>query len=354
MILKKIRCYSLILLSVFVLCMLISCGKKPETRIFLYGEVHSKAAQQEKELESWGMLYESGWRHLFIESGYPSAQLKNRWMKSDSDDILAYIFENLQGTAGYSETTWNFYHTIKQKYPETIFHGIDVEHQYRTTGQYYLDLLKSEGLETSEEYKICVENMEQAATYISTDDGLYRENCMAGNFIREFDSLPPGEKIMGIFGGAHCGLKSLDYTGKIPCMANQVNKYYKKIYGSIIESTDITYLQPELEPISVTEFEIKGKVYKASYFGEEDLSSWSKNYKTRRFWRIEDSYKDFKKYFAKLDYLPYDNYPTAVHTGDVFRIEYERYDGSKRVTYYRSDGKRIKNDGFITRLLFEE
>ena len=353
--LKSVKKISLFVLIIYFVCVqLISCKKQAETRIFLFGEVHSRPIQQEKELENWGKLYEQGLRHLFIESGYPSAQLKNRWMKSDSDDYFNLIFENTSGTAGNSETTWNFYHIIKEKYPETIFHGIDVEHQYKTTGQYYLDLLKSEGLEDSEEYKICVENMKQAEIYCSTDNEPYRENCMVQNFVREFDSLPADEKIMGICGSAHSGLKSRDWTGKIPCMANQLNRHYKKLYGSIIESTDLSYLQDEIEPISVTEFEIKGKTYKASYFGEFDMSDWHETFRLRRFWRIENPGKDFKKYLAKLDFLPYENYPTAVHKGDVFRIEYERYDGSKQIYYYRSDGKKLKKYGYITSFLFSE
>ncbi len=349
--LKKITSY---LLFIFVFISFLSAKKYTEPRIFLYGELHSNPVQQEKELEEWGKFYEMGFRHLFIESGYPTAQLKNRWMKSDSDEIFELIFENFKGTAAYSETTWNFYHTIKQKYPQTIFHGIDVEHQYKTTGNYYLQLLKDEGLENSEEYNLSLENMKQASKYYSLKDDPYRENCMTENFIREFDSLHETEKIMGIFGGAHCGLNSLDFTGKIPCMANQLNKHYKKIYGNIIESIDITYLQPELKPISVKEVKIKGKVYKASYFGEEDMSGWHKTYKSRKFWRIEDSYDDFKKYFVKFDCLPYDNYPTAVHTGDVFRIEYEKADGTKVARYYRSDGKKDKEYGYITGFIFKE
>jgi hypothetical protein len=38
---------------------------------------------------------------------------------------------------------------IKNNYPETIFHGTDVSHQYETIGQFYLDYLVTNGLENT-------------------------------------------------------------------------------------------------------------------------------------------------------------------------------------------------------------
>ncbi len=58
---------------------------------------------------------------------------------------------------------------------------------------------------------------------------------MTENFIREFDSLD-GEKVMGIYGASHTGLNKLDYTRKVPCMANQLKQYY----GDIIYSENLS------------------------------------------------------------------------------------------------------------------
>ncbi len=105
------------------------------------------------------------------------------------------------------------------------------------------------------------------------------------------------------------------------------------------------------EPLSTEEMTISGKEYTASYFGEEDISSFSEAYQSRRFWRIEDSFNDFKGCKESGDTLPYSNYPTAVSEGDVFLIEYIRRDyGSERM-YYRAEGDFFKGSptatGFI-------
>lgn len=44
---------------------------------------------------------------------------------------------------------------------------------------------------------------------------------MTENFIREFDALG-GEPVMGIYGSAHPGLDSLDFTNSVPSMASQL------------------------------------------------------------------------------------------------------------------------------------
>ena len=54
---------------------------------------------------------------------------------------------------------------------------------------------------------------------------------MVENFIREYDKLNNID-IMGIYGGAHTNPESLDNTGTIPCMANQLKEHY----GDIIHS----------------------------------------------------------------------------------------------------------------------
>ncbi|HHU53019.1 MAG TPA: hypothetical protein GXZ43_02920 [Clostridiaceae bacterium] len=54
---------------------------------------------------------------------------------------------------------------------------------------------------------------------------------MTENFIREFDSLDY-EKIMSIYGASHTGLDKMDFTGKVPCMANQLKEHYGEIIYS--------------------------------------------------------------------------------------------------------------------------
>ena len=67
--------------------------------------------------------------------------------------------------------------------------------------------------------------------------------------------------------------------------------------------------------------------------------------------KIFTSYNDVCNY-GTLDYLPYNNYPFQVNTGDVFRIEYLMNDGSGFIEYLRSDGEILDNQpitrGFLT------
>jgi hypothetical protein len=82
-----------------------------------------------------------------------------------------------------------FFRQIKANYPETVFHGTDVGHQYKTTGKRYLDALKAAGKEGSAEFARAAEIIEQGKRYYKALQPDYRENCMAANFMWEFDKL---------------------------------------------------------------------------------------------------------------------------------------------------------------------
>ena len=323
-----------------------------EVRIFLVAERHAEPAIVQKELELWQNFYNQGMRHLFIESGYCSTQLLNKWMHEENDEILMMIYDNIEGTLAHAQCTLDFYHSIKTNMPETIFHGIDVEHQYKTTGLIYLEQLRAEGLENSEEYKLSTENFTQGSNYYSFDSDSYREECMTQNFIREFDSLPDGEKIMAIFGGAHIITDKNYLSGKN--MTCQLESHYKKTLGKIFSKTDLRNIHSDRPSLGTETFIIKGKTYTASYFGEQNISSWSKNYDSRKFWRIENCGSDFDNYHRTFEWLPESNYPTAIQKGDVFRIEYTKKDGTKEIKYYRSDGKVDKKYGQLTHFIFGE
>lgn len=97
-------------------------------------------------------------------------------------------------------------------------------------------------------------------------------------------------------------------------------------------------------------FTLLGKTYEAEYCGMQDLTGYG-NYNLRKYWRLKNAYNDVCNY-GTLDYLPYNNYPFQVNTGDVFRIEYLMNDGSGFIEYLRSDGEILDNQpitrGFLT------
>lgn len=302
-------------------------------QILLYGEHHSVQRILEEELQLWHTYYyENGMRHLFVELPYYTAEFLNLWMRSDSDEVLDRLFEELQGTAGGTPEAKAFYQKIKEECPETVFHGTDVGHQYNTTGTRYLGYLRSSGQEDSEAWTLTLETIEQGKRFYrnGSSDYAYRENKMVENFIREFDKLG-GTDIMGIYGAAHIYLNSLDFTGAVPCMATQL----AETYGEALHSEDLSLLR---QPLQEDAIEIAGKTYKASYYGEMDVSSFSTEYQRREYWRLENAYEEFKDCPTTGNVLPYDNYPVQIEPGQVFVIDYTKRDGSVERQYFRSDG----------------
>lgn len=158
---------------------------------------------------------------------------------------------------------------------------------------------------------------------------------MAENFVREWEALD-GESVMGIYGGAHVGIDTMEYNTKsVPSMANQLYA----IYGDVIHSEDLTWVKKNIEPDRMDRMTLAGKEYEAAYFGKEDIT-WSEAFTYREFWRLEHAYEDFKDKPKTGDELPYDNYPMQIETGQVFVLEYGMADGSVIKYYARSDGNQ--------------
>lgn len=336
----------LALSTITLLLSTFACSKKEPVAenplIFLVGETHGEPDIISKELELWQNYYKNeGFRHLFMEIGYVQELLLNEWMASDSNELLARMFEDLAGTAFYTQEEVDFIKEIKRTCPQTVFHGTDVGHQYKTTGVWYLEHMEKKELKDTEDYKLVIENNEQAKEYYKDDNDVTRENYMVENFIREYNKLPEGTKIMGIYGGAHTGLTAKNFRNNVDCMAKQLNKYYTKVFGEcIISSENLSDIKTDREPLYKTTIEINGKEYEASYFGSDDIRGYIKDYVSRDFYRIESDKEDFMKLHTTLDYLPYNNYPTAIHVGDVYLIVFKKENGETEKRYYRADGKK--------------
>ncbi len=303
-------------------------------QIYLYGEQHSVDKILDKEFSLWdGDYHNKNMRHLFVEMPCYTAEFLNVWMKSDNDVVLEELYSDWDGTQSHNPNVKEFYKKIKSACPETIFHGTDVGHQYETTGARYLKYLEDNKLEGSKQYLLTQEAIEQGKYYYGHRDDVYRENKMAKNFVREFDSLS-GENVMGIYGGAHAGLDAMDTTNSVPCMANQLKAHY----GDAVHSEDLTWLAKDIEPDRVVTIKVSAKDYRASHFGKEDMTAFSKDYVSREFWRLENAYHDFKNNPKTGNVLPYNNYPMLIEKGQVFAIDYTKADGSVVRMYYRSNG----------------
>ena len=306
-------------------------------QIYLYGEIHGVAKILDKEFELWCDYYQNdNMRYLFVERGYFTAEFLNLWMQSDNDAILDELYNDLEGTPSYNNDSKEFYKRIKSSCPETVFHGTDVGHLYYSTGKRYLKYLRKNGMKDSEQYKLAQDAIQQGEFFRNNEDDVYRENMMVKNFRREFDSLD-GESIMGIYGAAHTGLDAMDFTNRVPCMANKL----QALYGSIIHSEDLIGLVNE--PVRVDTIEVNAKNYIASYFGKQSIW-WSTDYIYREFWRLENAYNDFKENPKTTNVLPYNNYIMDVEIGQVFVIDYTKTDGSILRKFHRSDGLEWQDD----------
>lgn len=306
---------------------------KPSTgQIHLYGEMHGLKSMIDKHFESWHYYYMvHGMRHMVLESSFFKAEFLNIWMHEDSDDILDAVFEDLHGTASGTVYNRELYRRIKRELPETIFHGVDVGHQHSTTGERFLQHLRTSGLEGSELYRLAEENIEQGREFYGLQDEghNWRTIVMANNFIRIFDSLGD-ESVMGQFGNFHV---SIDETRNMTAVL-------KERYGENVHTTDlIKYFTihsmgiPDVVSVGGTEFD-------ALFYGEQDMRSFSANYVMREFWLItdENAYDTFKDHPTTGDVLPFDNFPMLVEAGQVAVIRYIRADGTHHMEYSRSDG----------------
>ena len=232
----------------------------------------------------------------------------------------------------------NFLKQIKERYPETVFHGTDVGHTWKSTGARYLAYLEANGQNDTAEYQRVLENIEQGKTYYATRQtdsdaaDAYRENKMVENFERSYQELEAERRadIMGIYGSAHIAssYSRPDY------MAGQLSE----TYGGRVHTEDLSMLT---EPLATETITVNGKRYTASYFGEEDISKIS-GYKTRKFWRLENAYQDFKDLPTTGEVMGCNNYPMAVETGQVFMVELLNRAGTTEARYYRADGNQLE------------
>lgn len=304
-----------------------------EGQIFLYGEFHNDPYCLEKELALWGGFYNRGARHLFMEYDYYYAAYLNLWMQTDDDDILDKLYRDNYGTAAYSKKQMDFFRAIKERYPETVFHGTDIGHKYATTGARYLRYLEEAGLKDSEEYQRTETVRQQGKTYYTelTDQEAvqYRENCMVENFIWTYEQLP-NETVMGIYGAAHIDTEGANLTGTGDSMAKQLAAYY----GDILHTRDLS----KRDPIRIDQIEINGKTYTATYFGCYDTENPRASIQRIDYWRLEDAYDDFASIQATDDYDIYSDFPFVITAGQMIVADVTMRNRTVERIYYRADG----------------
>ena len=314
-------------------------------QIFLLGELHGQESFFQKEFEIWSAYYnEYGFRDLFLEFPFYTAEYLNIWMQSDNDDILNMLYQDWEGSAARCPEELDFYRRIKEDCPETVFHGTDIGHQFYSTGERFLEYLSSTGQTDTEQYRLTQECIEQGKMFYRDYNWAYREDRMAENFIREVEALD-GTNIMGIYGAAHVDVNAMNHlTAEVPSMACQIQEKY----GDRLHTRDLCFLADGVDdplpgepypndppqPDIVT---IGEKTYSAQYFGRAALSASYPEYQYREFWLLEDAYSDFKNKPTPSDPVSYDGYPVEPEANQVYVVGYTKNDGSFTREFFRSD-----------------
>ena len=331
-------------LALCLILLAVSVPTRAESQILLCGEDHTDAACMERELSLWRARYAAGDRDLFLEMGAATAELLNRWMTTGDESFWELVYRNWEGTASQTPERERFFRTIRAACPETVFHGIDVEHQYKTTGAFCLALLEKEGRQGSEAYRKALRSVEQAQRFYEGWDGdllsrdnAYREDTLAENFRREYESLGR-KRVMGIFGAAHTDPCGPDfYTGTTPSMAAQL----RARCGGAVACRD---LRGEDLPERTT-LTIAGTEYRAVYYGEYPIRNMGL-LRSGAFWRLTDAYETFSRWEGSGDNLPGNEYPMAVRSGEAYAIHYRCWDGTDFWWYGVCEGVRREN-GFL-------
>lgn len=346
---KKIITLTALFLST---AMFFGCAKKDEfnpnfknegQKIYLYGEMHSNKMHLEEELKLIEKHYNEGVRDLFTENSIAGAEYLNMWMKEKDNKILDELMKDIEGTAAGTALTRKFYIKIKEKFPEIVFHGTDVSHQYFSTGSRYLEYLKADG-GSKEKIKLVEENNEQGKVFSTKkreeerDFWKYREEKMIENFKKAYERLG-NKSIIGIYGGAHIDISEgnvwRNETDNI-LMAEKL----KKVYGENLVLRDLTKeLGNKKQDIKPKEeiLKINGKDYKTKYFGKEN-----NNYKDAELevWILENALDDFKE-FKEIGKGEFDGIPVFAMGNCIFRVKFTYKDGREKVQFYRTKNENV-------------
>jgi len=326
-------------------------------QIYLYGESHGVEKIMDKQLEIWGDYYHNhGMRHLFVEVPYYTAEFRNIWMKANNDEILLETHRDAEGTEGAVPYELVFLRTIKREFPETIFHGTDVGHQFYSTGERFLRYLEENNMKNTMKYALTKEAIDQGKCFYENEDWAYREYKMLANFVREFANLGGRHSIMGIYGANHVIYS--DHMHDVPVLT--MAKQLRARYGDALHTFDLSWMhlreQEALltEPLHTEKKSVDGREYTAHYFGVADMRGWSEKYSQRQFWRLENAYTDFKNAPTYDNILTYDQYPMLIKTGQIFLVEYTRKDNSSvERQFFRSDGNEWNGELFTHQFIAE-
>lgn len=329
---------------------------KEEGQVFLFGEVHGDEGEYKEELRIWDYYYnEYGFRDLIVEYSYFFSEILNAYMRIPGDDILnsLFLFLSERTSSIYTVPFYNYVKTLKEKYPETRFHGVNVNEGNKGNAEAFVQIWLQNGLTTEDAYEDFIINLNQN-TYHSRLKGrekeAYREEMMAANILKEMSKIG-NKSVVGFFGSVHCDIGGSDNIySDIPNMATNL---YKNI-GNNLYSENIRRFangntrEPYKGEIPLPTFDytslfkgindfniIISRNYNYIYKGETKISY--KDYVVRKFYLVENAYNDLKYYAKTGEVLPYNNFPFEVELNQVYAVDFITKDNRIDRKYYRSD-----------------
>ncbi|MBR5789496.1 MAG: hypothetical protein IKX99_05275 [Lachnospiraceae bacterium] len=319
-------------------------------KIYICGELHHMDIFWDKELELWDNFYKMGARHLFLELSYATVVGLNEFMKSDTDGISeSSEFYELSHYFTFDKEANYFYFTIKEKYPETIFHSIDIAHDYEYLSADYKNILERNGKADTEDYQILCENIEQGRIVAELDASgdeasgwNYREEYMFQNFVREYEAIK-GEFVMAIVGGAHANenITTAAFGGHgdngrgEDTLITRIKSKYDSVIGKFAIWND---------PVSTEKMTVAGKEYDAVYYGSlastVDFLFPSARIANIDAWWLKNAYEDFSSKPTNY-YLSFDQYrlPMEIKANEVYVLDITYQNGETERKYYLSSGE---------------
>src|SRR5699024_4176387 len=177
--------------------------------------------------------------------------------------------------------------------------------------------------------------IEQGKQYYQTGDDVYRENIMAENLARIFESLPMGASVMVITGSAHSNLYAMDpFTGTVPCMAGQLRQRYGAALQARNLSAGVSYTRAGDTELGA----LAGGASTAAGRADRNRPALARGCRPRAFVRARGAYAAPRPPPATGEARPCSNCLTPVEEGRVCRAVYTPEDGSAQPPYYRADG----------------
>ena len=325
----------LLIISLFF----ISCGKK-EREITIYGEIHAEKEIYDREIEIIDEFYKKGGRTLFLEGGYCQGEILNTWMESDNDEGLDLIFKTYEGTPLSSEVYYDYYKTIKEKFPEIRFIGTDIEHVYGNKEK--IEMFENYFFKNiypdldDDEKALADKSIAQGKECYecpSPDDMLsMRELMMGANMIDAIQRT--SEDIIGFYGNAH-----VFGSFKEKIMIEQVREKFPWV-----ERIDLTrdYEAPILE---TKEIEVAGIKYEVDFLSEESLGE-SVSYgsvKSLELYRLKNpaSLKSYDKSGKLRSYFPF-----KINNGDIFILRQNIEGGMPVDIFYLAEEGVVDEKGY--------